>query len=316
MLGYRPGWQSLADLNEIARHVSDLDPTIRTFIVPTTMRNSVSRKQAARLPTLVFSPGEMRGFSPLRGKVYHGWPMPKAEEVRRLTIAGVPVPRTVLLTPGLELDRAVWGDFVIVKPTDLATSSYGRGIQLMRTERVRYIAPQDYASDHPGRLGPMMVQQFVDTGETITCYRVLTLFGEPLYFQFNEMADPRVDLNAADEVIERAPIANQSFTDKKRLLITEPDVLALARRAHEAIPEVPLKGVDILREIGTGKLYVIEVNCRGNTWHFSSAHMAATRKKEGAGVRARPPPPVRCHAHRCPRPGREDQRRGGISPAR
>ncbi|MEJ0098014.1 MAG: hypothetical protein WDM84_08970 [Bauldia sp.] len=109
MLGYRPGWQSLADLNEIARHVSDLDPTIRTFIVPRTMRNSVSRKQAARLPTLVFSPGEMRGFSPLRGKVYHGWPMPKAEEVRRLTIAGVPVPRTVLLTPGLELDRAVVG---------------------------------------------------------------------------------------------------------------------------------------------------------------------------------------------------------------
>ncbi|MEJ0098015.1 MAG: hypothetical protein WDM84_08975 [Bauldia sp.] len=94
-----------------------------------------------------------------------------------------------------------------------------------------------------------MVQQFVDTGETITCYRVLTLFGEPLYFQFNRLADPRVDLNAADEVIERAPIANQSFTDKKRLLITEPDVLALARRAHEAIPEVPLKGVDILREI-------------------------------------------------------------------
>ncbi|MEJ0098010.1 MAG: hypothetical protein WDM84_08950 [Bauldia sp.] len=94
----------------------------------------------------------MSVFRPLRGKVYQGWPIPKFEEVRRLAVAGVPVPLTALLTPELRLDPALWGEFVIVKPTDIATSSHGHGIQLMRTGRVSYIAPRDYPKGHPGRL--------------------------------------------------------------------------------------------------------------------------------------------------------------------
>ncbi|MEJ0098013.1 MAG: hypothetical protein WDM84_08965 [Bauldia sp.] len=66
-----------------------------------------------------------------------------------------------------------------------------------------------------------------------------------------------------------------------RQLIKEPDVMALAGPIHAAIPEVPLKGCDLLREEGTGKLFVIEANCRGNTWHFSSTHLAESRKKMG-----------------------------------
>jgi hypothetical protein len=47
VLSYRPGWQSLADLNEISGHINDIDPTIRTFIVSSIARNSVTRRQAA-----------------------------------------------------------------------------------------------------------------------------------------------------------------------------------------------------------------------------------------------------------------------------
>jgi hypothetical protein len=228
VLGYRPGWQSLEDLNAVARHVADIDPTIRTFIVPTSHRNPVTRKHAAGHPTFVFSPGRMTLFRPLRGKVYQGGPIPKVEQVRRLEKAGVPVPRTELLTPGLRLDPEVWGEFVIVKPTDLVTSSHGLGIQLMRTGRVRYIQPQDYPRGHPGRLGPMMVQRFVNTGARLTTYRVLALFGEPLYTQLNVGGAQAVDLGAADSVIESTNVALQAAHAREGRLVHDADVIALA----------------------------------------------------------------------------------------
>jgi hypothetical protein len=281
VIAYRPGWQSLQDLGSIARHISDIDPSIETFVVSSISAGSVSRRLAARLPSLVVSTGRLLVFKPLRGKIYQGWPMPKLEELRRLASAGLPVPRTAVLTPDLKLDPSVWGEFVILKPTDIATSSHGRGIQLMRTARVRYIRPQDYPADHPGRLGPMVVQQFIDTGQAITTYRVLTLFGEPLYAQLNVADGARVDLAASDEVIENAPIALQTARAREGQLTTEPEVLALARAAHAAVPEIPLKGTDILRDTRTGKLYVIELNSGGNTWHFSSQYSASIRRSYG-----------------------------------
>ncbi|MEJ0097457.1 MAG: hypothetical protein WDM84_05350 [Bauldia sp.] len=245
VLAYRPGWQSLDDLNSIARHVHDIDPTIGVFIMPTTHRNAVTRKQVAELPTLVVSPGRMSVFRPLRGKVYQGWPIPKFEEVRRLAVAGVPVPLTALLTPELRLDPALWGEFVIVKPTDIATSSHGHGIQLMRTGRVSYIAPRDYPKGHPGRLGPMMVQQYVNTGERVGAYRVLTFFGEPLSAHFQASRTRRIELSAPDEQIESAEIAIQtSGNERDRVFIDDRAVLDMARAAHEALPEIPLKGCD------------------------------------------------------------------------
>lgn len=280
ILGYRPGWQSLEDLNTIARHVGDIDPTIRSFILPTTHRNLVTRREAAGKPTLVVSAGRMLAFQPMRGKVYQGWPIPKFEEVRRLATAGVPVPMTAIIRPQLKLDPAVWGEFVVVKPTDIGTSSHGLGVQLMRTHRVRYIAPGDYPKGHPGRLGPMLVQQYIDTGDRLSSYRVLTFMGEPVSAVFQAARVPKVNLDLPDEELERAPIAIQTLgPDRDRALVDSPAILNLARAAHAAIPEIPLKGCDILREAATGRYYVIELNCGGNTWHFSSKFFAETRER-------------------------------------
>ena len=281
VLAYRPGWISLTDLDTIRRHVTDIDPTIETFIVPSTARNSVARRRAAARPTLVVSNGWMPDFRPARGKVYQGYPIPKPEELRRLAAAGVPIPRTAILTPDLRLDEAEWGEFVVVKPTDIPTSSHGRGFQLMRTRRVRFIAPSDYPPDHPGRLGPMMVQKYIDTGDHVSMYRVLTLFGEPLYCLFSRALAPRVDLTAPDDVIENSPVAGEAVGEHERVFRIDADALAIARAAHAAIPEIPLKGVDLIRDASDGRLYVLELNCGGNTWHFSSQHTAERRAKDG-----------------------------------
>ncbi len=44
-----------------------------------------------------------------------------------------------------------------------------------------------------------------------------------------------------------------------------------------AFPNIPLQGIDILEESGTGRLYVIEINAGGNTWHFFSSRSALGR---------------------------------------
>ena len=281
VLAYRPGWQSVEDLKAIAANAADIDPQVRTFIVPSTHQNAITRKSAGQRPSLIVSPGWMTTFKPRRGKIYQGRPIPKAEEVRRLAAAGVAVPRTAILTPDLKLDPVEWGEFVLLKPTDIGTSSHGRGINLVRTHRVRYIPPRAYPSGHPGRIGPMMVQQYVHTGARLTTYRVLTLFGTALYAQLNIGGTDRLDLGASDAAIEMAKVALQSADTREAFLIDDADVLAIASAAYEAIPEIPLQGCDILRDAATGALYVIELNCGGNTWHFSSNYSAPFRKNYG-----------------------------------
>jgi hypothetical protein len=282
VLAYRPGWQSLTDLAEISGHVADIEPAIEVFLLPSTLPNSVSRRQAARRPTLVVSPGALTGFRPRRGTVYQGKPIAKLDQLRRLAAAGVRVPRTTVLTPDTVLDPKVWGAFVVMKPSDVATSSWGRGIGLSRTGRVRYRPPPEFPAGHPGRRGPMIVQQFIDTGEHVEVYRVLTLFGEPLYCQRMVSQQPRVALDAGDAEIEASVIASQAL-DEIETFVQPRDVLDMARAAHGAMPEIPLKGCDIMREAGSGRLYVLEVNPGGNTWHFSSRFLADIRRKNGAG---------------------------------
>lgn len=277
---HQPGWQAVEDWIAISQLVRKVDSSIGVIVVGADRANESLRHQAAERPSLIFSAGPLGGFVPLRGKVYNGRVIPKMEQLRRLAAAGVPVPATTVLRPGQTLDPKRWGRFVVLKPTDIGSSSHGQGIQLVRAERVVYRSPKDYPPDHPGRKGPMLVQQFVDTGPHIEGFRVLTLFGEPLYCEYSYSVADRVDLASPDEVIESAVIALQGDTEQRRReLVYKADVVSLARAAHRAIPEIPLKGCDIIRDARTGRMYVLELNPGGNTWHFSSSFLAEFRSK-------------------------------------
>lgn len=285
---HQPGWQALSDWYEIAQMVRRIDPTTGVVIVRADRPDPRLQKQAATLPSLVFSAGPLGKFMPERGKVYHGRPIHKFEQLHRLDRAGVRVPPTTMLQPDTRLDPGLWGEFVVVKPTDIGSSSHGAGIQLMRTERVRYIRPEDYPDGHPGRKGPMVVQKYIDTGPRVGVYRVLTLFGEPLYFQHVESRHNRVGLDAADERIEAEVIATQSLSqeEKRKSFVFYADIAALARAAYRAVPEAPLQGCDVVRDARTGLPYILELNPGGNTWHFSSDFQAPIRAMDGAEFEA------------------------------
>lgn len=278
---HREGWQDVADWTAIGERIRAMAPSIGVIVASDDMEDAYLSEVAATRPTLVFSPGRIHRFEVRRGKIYQGGTLQKLDQLELFVKAGVPVPRTTLLLPGTDLRPDIWGPYVILKPSDLASSSHGKGVQLMRTERAAFVAPQDYPQDHPGRRAPMIVQQFIDSGPHFGIYRVTTLFGEPLYCYRIRSRTPRPALDADDETLEQSVIATQGLDEADREFVYEADVMALARAAHEAIPDVPLKGCDIMRDARTGQLYVLEVNPGGNTWHFSSQHLAAVRARYG-----------------------------------
>ena len=88
-------------------------------------------------------------------------------------------------------------------------------------------------------------------------------------------------LGETDEEIERHRITSNTGNFREILLGIDEEVLALASRVGEALPDVPALGSDITRDVKSGKLYVLECNPGGNTWHFSSKLTAGVRQRIG-----------------------------------
>jgi hypothetical protein len=283
VLVHTPGYQDVRDLDAIARKVQEQALDIEVFIASNAIPSSVTRRRAGRLPTLVFSPGNLLEFRPERGKIYAGSPIPKLEQMARFRAAGVPVPATAEITPNLVLPEAEFGSHVVVKPGH-SYASHGRDMTLMRREMVRFRPPHDYPEEHPGRYAPMFVQRFIDTGPFVNHHRVLTLFGTPLLAFKTAATTPRAPLDAPDDVLAGVYVkARRKDGPITREFTRDADILELARRAYSALPEIPLQGLDIVRDANTGELFLLEANPGGNTWIFSKGDMT-TRLTKALGV--------------------------------
>ena len=272
----QPGWQNPQDFQKIGLHVRRIDPTIGVFVFRFDQMDPAA-EAAATKPSLVFSPGPLGAFKDQRGTRYSGVLIDKVDELRRLATAGVPIPRTTVLTPGLRLDPAMWGDKVLIKPTDLKSASTGAGVRLVRTKDVGSIALPEGAD---ASRYPTLVQEFIDSGPHLSHIRVLTLFGRPLLMARGIALNEHPPLDGPSEALAEIPVASHSI-ERRVEFFYNADMAALARRAHEAIPEAPLKGVDIMMNHANGRLYVLETNPKSNTWHFSSQHAAETRQRRG-----------------------------------
>ena len=276
VLVHEPFVQDRADLEAIAREVHVLAPDIETFVASNDTRSSTTRKQAGRRPTLVYSPTELRSFQPLRGKVYAGTLIGKDAQLNRLSEAGIPVPDYEVLSADFNLDPHRFGQIAMVKPVGF--TSHGRGIELVQTAALAGSQWRRHPAIQAAGDAQMIVQRFVDTGVYPSHYRVLTLFGEPI-FAFRALSTiSRPSLDASPDALAAGPFMAKH--GQRRLLApVEQDVLDLARRTFEAISEVALHGIDIIRESETGQLFVLEINPGGNTWSFSSKWAALLQQE-------------------------------------
>ncbi len=255
------------DFEKIGRAAEQLDPHLKSFVLKPTGNGPDTYVEIAQRPTLIFSPKEIPANMFPRGKIYCGKYIRKDQQLATLRQHGVSVPRSMEVKRGTKFTSADWGDIVVVKPMP---GSFSRGVQAMRPEDVTYDGLVQASNDMPTTPEVFLLQEFIDTGEFRSQHRVLTLFGEVLYGEQIASEGPLPTPTVVSAETLRDFIITPVTVKRTRKFVYDEDVLSLARRVYRLFPQIPLQGVDIIRDINSGKLYVLEFNPGGNTWHFSS----------------------------------------------
>jgi hypothetical protein len=267
-----------ANIEQLAALVHAVDPHIHAIAVTHHKLPQLALWKCWFEPTLSLSLYRVPKQKLLPGNFVTGHLLSKHLDYERLGAAGIPVPKWTVLAPGTQIDADEWGPYVVQKPSNGARGAY---VQIRKSSRVRYIAPDQYPPDHMGRDGPMVVQEFIYTGEWPTCYRVLTLFGEALLcyrFTSTGHGKPLSGRWGFSDFGGTSIVANTR--DMRLELTNDSDIIAFAEGAHRAAyPECPTLAFDIIRDVETGKLYALESHPEGS-WSFSTdlyANMKADR---------------------------------------
>ncbi len=254
----------------VARDVAEVDPAVRAFVVDDAAGWDADLPPG---PTLVFSPAVLRHRPARPATVCCGYPLPKSEEYRVLERSGIPVARWIALDEGRAPDLSSFGSYVVRKPD---VGAKGAEIRIVRRDRVRWKPVVTAAAGPSPRL---LVQEFVYTGPWPVSYRVNTLFGRVLYSLVITANRARAALRGPEDFAARGS-GGQSVSivsnarDSSAAYCMDAQIIQLGERAARAFPDIPMLGVDILRNALTGELVVTEVNSLGHNWNFGPAFVA------------------------------------------
>lgn len=276
-----PGNNSDADFAELAAWIRELSPDTLVFVLPD-LPDADRSASVPDLPTLTVSFVPVRWLRPRRGPLLQGQHVAKSEEYRALEAIGVPVPRWTRLLPGRPAELGDFGQFVVTKPD---FGARGADVRIERREVAKWTRPRTALSEQfGGPWNPRVAQEFVYTGPWPRSHRVATLFGTAI-FAFRVEAD-----HARQPLLHRSSFQGQSVVSSGQgctfELFSDPEIERLAEQAHAAFPRVPLLGVDILRDVDSGQLFVAELNGIGYLWDFSSPTGIQLQRQFGFNLEA------------------------------
>jgi hypothetical protein len=183
-------------------------------------------------------------------------------EISILKSAGFPVPETRLITPGLQLDEATWGPYTVIKPN---AGRQGQGVSLVRTKDVRWIDTATLSKEDPRYGQKLLAQRYIHPGPYAQYYRVLTVLGRPVYCAVSTSLNKQSHPDALGEV---GVAPNGGL--RSLILSDDSEVIEFATAIHAKKPRLPMMANDIIREHKTGRLFVLEYNSAGYSWHLSS----------------------------------------------
>jgi amino acid adenylation domain-containing protein len=248
----------------VARSVEEFDPTIQTAIVKDKPGWSV---ELPNRPTLFFSPALIRNRPRIPGCIACGYPLSKSEEYLILAEAGISVPRWVTLREDELPNLEGFGDYVVRKPD---YGAKGAEVRIVKRERVRW---KRVVTSAAGPSPTLLVQEFIYTGLWPVSYRVNTLFGRVLYCIRITGNVSRPALRGPNDFDSRgsgnAVSIVSNVRDSKAEYCNDVEILRFGERAARAFPDLPMLGVDILKEASSGRLLVTEVNALGHNWNLS-----------------------------------------------
>ena len=191
-----------ADIGAIAQKILQSRPEIRIFVVDPRDTAEFVPNANWNNPAVSISFGPPGRFIPKRGRILQNKQIAKVDQFARMKAAGISTPHTERFEFGKHYDKSLFGEFSVLKPLPLALTSHGDTARLYRTHRLTDLRYESLPEDHILRSSPCIVQQFIDTGQYPQKWRVLTLFGRPLYCNLSRSFAPRASLDAEDDVIE------------------------------------------------------------------------------------------------------------------
>ena len=256
------------DFTEIGQKVIALDASIAVFHLPARLVTELPAG-AWQYPTLTVALTSQFRLPIRRGPILRNTPIDKLVQQEIFRRNGIQTPFAVPFQFGMKLDPALFGDFVILKPSDLGMTSQGLGIQVFRRARLELLTASSFPPSHPVRWSPQgfIVQQFVHTGTYPLNYRATTFLGDVMTLEVITGSAPTPPLSAPDDEIERANFSTKE--DRNWTTVDDPHVIRFARQVAAAFPAIPLLGIDVIRSTSQ-QLHALEVNAGGNTWHYSS----------------------------------------------
>lgn len=266
VLFHMPRRQGIADFLTIRHMLAGKAPDISVHVV--SLNQGIPKSFFAEIsnkPTLFFSPMPVNLPFPARGTmVCPPQNVSKMEELGRLGKAQLPVPKSYLIDRFDDLVSVDIQPRVVIKPQ---RGFQGKGVKLIETSVLKSWSREQFEQSSSNDQG-MIIQQYIDVGPTAISYRVMTVLGEVIYCN-KSTANNAQGLSLSDLSHDGTAIASNSG-DRTIVECNEADIVSLGRQIHRKLNLSPVLGIDIVRDVQTGKLYVLELNSCGWTWHLSS----------------------------------------------
>ncbi len=239
------------------RLIHDLKPNLKHFL------------WTLGQPTCVVSFYRLRAFKPQWATIWTQEALTKSQEYEILAQAGIAVPRWAKLTSNYKPGLSAFSDYVIVKPD---WGCCGAMIRIRSKNAVKWEELPKLEKANSRISEDLVVQDYIHTGPWPVSYRVGTVFGEPIY-AWRTIGDktkpPFEDRKRNARFFNGRSVVSNT---KRSLFDAEvpEDVIQFAGKVHAAFPSIPLLGTDIIRDADTGKLYALDMNTSGNTFHLTS----------------------------------------------
>lgn len=249
--------------DELADYVRTFDPAVKVVVLRDEASMDVSLPPN---PTLIFSPALLRHRPRVGGRIFCGFPLGKSEEYRALEKAGIPVPKWTLLEKDNIPDLSGFDDYIVKKPD---YGARGAEVKIVRKDRIRW---RPVTTSVAGECSSLVLQQFIYTGERPVSYRVNTLFGKVLYSKRYEVGENRPAWKGPEDMEFAGRSVVASAKGSKVMPNYDEEIIRFGERAHAAFPDIPLLGFDIVRQLPSGRLFVLEANAIGYVWAFNSTH--------------------------------------------
>lgn len=262
--------ESSDDFKEIAKRAYKLDPDVRILGFSEVINLEKIPPGFFDIPHLVIylcnpPPDDFVHESPMLAVKN----LDKIEEYEHFKKHNLPCLPIEEFRWGMELDPEIYSEWVVLKPQNV--QSTGKDVNMVPTKLVPTLKLSDFPEDHLINQDSYYVQRLLKTGQHPKINRATVFLGEILYSLKGQLNSSYPNEDSSLNLLLSKSIATNQHHDRTFELVKDDEVNQLALKIASTFRKNPLLAIDILRDETTGKLYVLEVNLGGNTWHFSSA---------------------------------------------